>query len=129
MTLTYETENEAREVVECTVEPYDNWGMFTDEGNKRITAIAQDAMNALESALSKNGSISSNERRQILVAYLVEWLRLGDTKKHIEARDTEVREVVGDFHDKLYAAAGGDYFEAVEAWDCHLEEAYKRLRK
>jgi len=117
-----------RETVERELKPYERWGMFTSKGNKRLKAIAQDAIDKLEKAKEKEGRVSTQKRRQVLVTYIVKWLRMQRTKSYGEAGDTAVREVVGDFHDKLYEATGGSRFDAMDAWERHLEEAYERVR-
>ena len=130
MTLTYQQEVVTREKKERELRVPDHWSMFTSKGNKRMKAMDQKAYDAIEKlAQAHEYGIPDYKARPILVKYLVEWLRLQGTKTYGESSDTAVRESVGDFHDKLYIAAGGSQFDANDAWERHLEEAYDKRSK
>ena len=130
MLLTYEQEVVTREKKTRELRVPNEWGMYTSKGNGRLKVMAQKAYAAVEKVLQEHEyGVPDYKLRPILVKYIMEWLRLQYTKTYGECGDTAVRESVGDFHDKLYIAAGGSRFNASDAWNRRLEEAYDKRSK
>ena len=123
MPLTITRTHVVRETKTETLNVPTRWGMFTSKGNKRLTQIAQKAYNKLEALVNSDHGVRGSDVREVLLQYLVAWVKLWDTKTYGEAADTAVRECVGDFHDTLWYAAGvpGD-----APWEEHYDEAQMR---
>jgi len=130
MPLTYKYKQVKTVTEERQLKVPTRWGMYTSKGNKRLTAIAQKAYDKIEKLVGESAyGVSEHKVRPILVAYIVSWIRAGNSKSYGEASDTDVREQVGSFHDRLYTVATGDDFGASDAWERHLEEAYAKVWK
>lgn len=130
MALTYEQEVVTHEKKTLELRTPDAWAMYTTKGNKRLKAMGQKAYDAIEKISQEHEyGVPSYKLQPILVKYIMEWLRLQHTETYSECSDTSVRECVGDFHDKLYTIASDNSFNASDAWERHLEEAYDRRDK
>ena len=85
-----------------------NWGMYTPAGNKRMTEFGQKF--ADKGALIAAGKFRRDEQRDqanaLLSQYVGEWRRICATETYGEASDSEVRDAVGYFFDRLRAEMG-----------------------
>ena len=109
--LTYTKIVTHREEVECTLEPYKHWGMFTPQGNKRLKKIASDLIEDLEKAESYEQNVKA------LIKYKKKWVKMCDYKSYGEASDTAVREVVWSFMMKAGDAVGMRSYTVEDIWD------------
>lgn len=99
-----------------------DWAMFTKGGNTKVRNLAKKAVAQMERAVEAN---DRGRARKTLVRFLVTWRRLGQKKVTEEASDTAVREVVGDFHDRLAKASGfWDDWGLYELWEKNNDEAW-----
>lgn len=98
--------------------PYDDWSMFTKAGNRRLESHAKKTVDRLKQAAGRADYFKA--AKAILKDYVEGWQRIGNTKAFGEANDTAVREVVGDFYDKMADAVYGDVWTAMDNkadWD------------
>jgi hypothetical protein len=103
------------------------WAMYEPAGNHRLKEIAEKAIRAVEAAVEirEVGAI-----RHALVRFLVDWELLGYEKGFEEASDTAVREMVGNFHDKLAKASGFfEGYEIDEMWEKNRDKAYREVSR
>lgn len=84
------------------------WGMFTKTGDRALTRKACGLVEKLEKTTSQT------TMENAYLAYLRSYRRMGDTKSFGEASDTDVREQVWDFFEKLCNQTGHD---ADALWD------------
>ena len=71
------------------------WGMFTKAGDRALTRKASGLVEKLDRTTSQT------TRENAYLAYLRSYRRMEDTKNFGEASDTDVREQVWDFFEKL----------------------------
>lgn len=129
MALTYRTSRQVTE--EKTLRIPTEWGMFSSQGNKRITQIAQEASDRIEKlcAEAKYGCPSKKDVRQELVRMLTKWVRMWDTKTYPESSDSAVRDGIGWFTDKLAVASGAfSKFDTSSLWYEVYDEAQQNVR-
>jgi hypothetical protein len=106
------------------------WEMFTKAGNRRITKIAQKALDKLGSLLPGRSDFGYRTRVEaVLFQFLVEYDRLSFTKAYGEAGDTAVRESVGNFFEQLAESsrAFGD-FSLYALWSQTYDAACLKVR-
>lgn len=112
------------------LEAPESWQMFTKAGNRRLKKLAQKTLDKLEAAAPRRDYYK--RARTILRGYVRAWERLDRTKAYSEAGDTAVREVVGQFYDRMATAVYGSIFEAEGAnasWDHARGNVQKVLRR
>lgn len=121
MSLTYEESKTVTEERELSVP--DRWGMFSDQGNRRLKEIAEEAIEEVEEA------ISLKEEREAIVTYVYKWRKAATYDTYVEASDTAVRERVYSFAEKLMKASGlSDFGTADEIWS-DSRERFKEYKK
>ena len=102
-----------------------NWSCFTKTANRRLTRLAEKAMAEVEAA---GGSY--DECQKALVDFVTRWYRYSYTKAGGlgGCGDTVVREVVGDFHDRLARASGHwTEFDVYDLWEKNYNTALSRV--
>ena len=99
-----------------------NWAMYKKSGDTKVRNLAKRAVEQMERAVEK---CDKKLAKKVLVRFLVNWRRLASKKGTEEATDTAVREVVGDFHDKLAVASGfwGEW-DTFDLWEKHSDESW-----
>lgn len=99
-----------------------NWAMYTKGGNTKVRNLAKRAVAQMERAVEAK---SKDRAKRVLLRFVVNWRRLSTKEKTEEASDTAVREVVGDFHDKLAVASGfwGEW-DTFDLWEKHSDESW-----
>ena len=116
--LTTVVERTIRE--EVTIKVPTEWGMFTEKGNALITKYATRAYDAAKQyQMSREGN-----PQYICYQFILDTLRLGKQKAHAEVQDTDVREQVASFHDRMFTAMTGDSFSAYAMWEKNHAAAY-----
>lgn len=128
MSLTITTSRTVRE--EKTLRVPTSWGMFSGKGDKRITAIAEEAVGRIEKLAeeSKFGP-TKKEIRAELTRMVTKWVRMWSTKTYPESSDTAVRGAVGSFTERLAEASGAfTRFGARDAWDEAYTAAQRKVR-
>ena len=113
---------------QAAVPVWDEWGMYTPAGDRRITKIAQRAAAKMEALLAKTPEPEPEDVDRILVDFIAAWVRLGKTKQFGEAGDTDVREGIGAFHDKLWEAAGQRKMDSYSAWDRNYDAGWTKAQ-
>ena len=88
-----------------------DWGMFSGDGNRSLTAKAEGLIKKLEKA------ISPSQVDNALKAYLRSYRRMSSTKTMSEASDTAVREGVWGFFLKVCYSYGLSHTEADNLWE------------
>lgn len=104
------SETVTREVTSPT-----EWGMFTGEGNRRITGYARSALRRLTILQDETGPAARRRRENAIKTFYKKWQRLAFSDKHGEAGDTAVREVVRGFGEDLVKAT-------IDSWDSYSTE-------
>ena len=102
------------------------WGMFSAAGNRSLTKKAEGLLRKVERMVEERKATRAAVNAA-LVAFVAGWDRMGYSKGFGEASDTAVREAVGDFHDKVYAAVFGSC--GYDVWETNRDAAYARVRK
>jgi len=96
-----------------------DWQMYSPAGNARMREFAEKyvaKMNLIRASVRDlKPKQAVDQANAVLRSYVGEWQRIGETKQFAEATDTAVREVVGDFFDRLREGFGVPSY-ALERW-------------
>ena len=102
-----------------------NWSMYTEAGNARMRKFAQkynDKLNLIRASLRDlKPKQAAEQANTVLRSYVDEWRRIGKTVHCAEASETEVREIVADFFDRLRNSFGVPNYDLVR-WGSLLTE-------
>ena len=93
--------------VETTLKVPTHWSMYTKAGNRRITGFAK---TLYDKAVS---DITLGRKLDALLAFKRSWYKLCVAKAHPEASDTDVKECVQEFFEKVAEALK---FDGEELW-------------
>ncbi len=102
--LTYTTTKTTNETKEHNLEVPTSWEMFSKAGNKRITTLASRFLEEAEKAKEK----SYVEFCKVVFKFLKAYRSMDKHKLYSEASDTDVRDEVSGFLDKVCEACGQD---------------------
>jgi hypothetical protein len=102
------------------------WAMYTPKGDERLTTLAKRAADKVE-ALGSAGKMTHTGAQKVCVDFIAAWVKMERYKSYGEASDTEVRECVADFHDRLYTRATGRGDS--QAWERHRHMEWEGRRK
>ena len=98
-------QHEESETTDQPITVPENWGMFTNAGNKKLTTLAQ---KFLDKANKAHEAGSTLDFVKAALEYLRTYRGLEKYKTYSEAGDTDVRECVWDFFGKVCDAVGMD---------------------
>lgn len=102
------------------------WAMYTKGGNTKVRNVAQRALTQMERAVEAK---DKTRAKKVLIRLIANWYALSYKKGTEEASDTEVRECVAHFHDKLAEASGFWDWVSYDLWDTHRDLAWAEFKK
>jgi uncharacterized lipoprotein YajG len=96
-----------------TFKPYKEWGMYTPQGDKSLEKKAQLLINKI------NKANTIHEICYAIGLFVKSYRRMSKTKTLAEASDTEVRNVVFSFLEKVCKDVGIDSYHLESIWDMY----------